>query len=40
MAERGVDIVAQSASKAPVWKFFGYVKDLATGKAELEKSYV
>ena len=34
MAERGVDIVAPSASKAPVWK---YVKDLATGKAATGK---
>ena len=37
MAERGVDIVAPSASKAPVWKYFGYVKDLATGKAAIGK---
>ena len=35
--QSGVDIVAPSASKAPVWKYFGYVKDLATGKAAIGK---
>ena len=27
------DIIAPSASKAPVWKYFGYVMDLTSGRA-------
>ena len=37
MAERGEDIAAPSASKTPVWKYFGYVMDLTTGRAAVGK---
>ena len=33
MAKRGGDIAAPSASKAPVRKYFEYMKDLTTGRA-------
>ena len=37
MAERGDDIVAPSASKAPVWKYFGYTMDLTTRRVAVGK---
>ena len=37
MAECGEDIVAPSASKAPVWRYFEYVMDLTTGRAAVGK---
>ena len=37
MAECGEDIVAPSANKAPVWKYFGYVMDLTSGREAVGK---